>query len=283
REGERCVMPGQREPSARLKAANALMLLKAKGDLISTGYAALLKEKYQAEVFRGAGLDEINGWVNRQTEGKIERILDQIDPEMVTVLLNAVYFKAAWQSPFIAQATKDADFHLTSSATVKVPMMRRTGHFTVLARPNYRAIRLPYSMEGLAMVIVLPNDIEGAPRLAGDLGASELGALFGSLTEGKQVEVALPRFKASFNADLGRPFMQAGMRRAFDLRLADFSGMTARPPAEAPLAISAILHRAVIDVAEYGTEAAAAAPVAVRTSYQLTNDAPFPGHRPLLF
>jgi serpin B len=108
--GERCVAPGRKAPSAALKAANALMLLKAKGDMISPTYAGLLEEKYRAQVFRGAGLDEINRWVSRQTEGKIDKILDQIDPEAPAVILNAVYFKAAWQSSFMRNLTSDADF-----------------------------------------------------------------------------------------------------------------------------------------------------------------------------
>src|SRR5262249_47551063 len=80
RQDDRCVAPGRRPPSAALKAANALMLLAPKGDMISRAYAGLLERDYRAQVFRGAGLDEINRWVTRQTEGKIEKILDVIDP-----------------------------------------------------------------------------------------------------------------------------------------------------------------------------------------------------------
>ncbi len=91
--------PASRRRSCRrrrkLSVADALML-PGRGDLISAEYRALLKRDYAAEVFEGASLDDINAWVARQTRGKIERILDQLDPDAVAVLLNAVYFKARW-------------------------------------------------------------------------------------------------------------------------------------------------------------------------------------------
>jgi serpin B len=283
REGQRCIAPAHRPPSAALKSANALMLLKAKGDLISSSYAGLLEDKYRAQVFRGAGLDEINRWVDRQTEHKIDRILDQIDPDAPAVILNAVYFKAAWQSPFMRNATRDDEFSLTASTKVKVPTMHRLGHFEVLARPGYRAIRLPYSVDALAMVIVVPNEVGGADKLAGALDANALAGLFKGLTEAKTVDLALPRFKMSFRANLRQEFAAAGMRRAFDADLADFSGMTGRPPSQARLAIDGIVHRAVIEVTEEGTEAAAATAIAMVAASMPSQIEPFWVDRPFLF
>ena len=283
REGDRCVAPGRKPPSAALKAANALMLIKQRGDMISPAYAGLLERDYRAQVFRGAGLDEINRWVDRQTAGKIDKILDAIDPDTAAVILNAVYFKAAWKTPFVARATSDEDFRLTAASTVKVPTMHRLGSYQVATRAGYRAIRLPYSVEALSMVVVLPDEIGGVEKLARDLDAPALAALFRDLTEWKTVSLALPRFKTSFKAKLGELFQAAGMRRAFDLRQADFSGMTSRPPREAPLAISEVVHRAVIDVTEEGTEAAAATAVGMMTASAGPAAEPFMVDRPFLF
>jgi serpin B len=279
----RCVAPGRKPPSAALKAANALMLLKQKGDMIAPAYAGLLERDYRAQVFRGAGLDEINRWVARQTENKIDKLLDAIDPEAPAVILNAVYFKAAWKTPFIARSTSDEDFRLTPASTVKVPTMHRLGSYQMAMRAGYRAIRLPYSVDALSMVVVLPDEVGGADKLARALDAPALAALFRELTEWKTVSLALPRFKTSFKAQLGGLFQAAGMRRAFDPQLADFSGMTSRPPREAPLAIHEVIHRAVIDVTEEGTEAAAATAITMMTSSMPRNIEPFVVDRPFLF
>jgi len=108
------------------------------------------------------------------------------------------------------------------------------------------------------MVIVLPKQ-------GRDMGTAEpaekLAALFAAIGTAKLKRVALelPRFKASHTAsNLASRFQAAGMSDAFDPAAADFSGMTGRSRAEAPLHLQRILHRAVIDVTEEGTEAAAA-------------------------
>jgi serpin B len=280
---QRCIGPGQHPPSAALKAANALMLLKPNGDLISAAYAARLEQDYGAQVFRGADLATINGWVSRQTAGKIDRILDQVDPAAPAVILNAVYFKAAWAVPFVARATRDDDFKLTPATSVRVPTMHRIGNFQMITRPGFRAIRLPYSVSSLAMVVVLPDAVGGVDKLAVDLDAAALTALFADMTPWQHVDLALPRFKASFKAEIGTLFKQAGMHRAFDAQLADFSGMTGQPPVRAPLAISGVVHRAVIDVTEEGTEAAAATAVHMMAASAPARVEPFVVDRPFLF
>jgi serpin B len=265
REGAVCVTAGSFPPSARLLTANALMM-PGSGDLIAADYATLLRDKYEAEVFRNADLDQINGWVKRKTEGKIERILDRLDPSTAAVLLNAVYFKAKWAGDFSPTATRVDIFNLSSDQQISVPMMRRAANYALAARPGYRAVRMPYSVAQIAMIIALPDEIDGLDALSRRLDDDEWAALSDALhapAAAKTVDLVLPRFKTSFDVDLVSQFRAGGMTRAFDARLADFSGMSARPPSEVPIAIGSIRHRATIEVMEDGTEAAAATVVGV--------------------
>jgi serpin B len=194
-------------PSARLAVANALMLNR-QGDLISSDYRTLMKDKYAAEVFQGATLETVNGWVKERSENKIDKILDEIDNDSVAILLNAIYFKAAWAAPFAKSATRRTDFHLTRWRTVDVPMMRQEANIPMVDGPGYRAVRLPYSQKALGMVIVLPDDIDGVNAVGRRLDASKAAQLFRSLDAGaeKLVTVSLPRFKASFVTELTKPF-----------------------------------------------------------------------------
>jgi serine protease inhibitor len=261
---DRSAAPSNHVPSVRLAVANALMLARF-GDFVSSAYEALLEDSYAAEVFRNATLDDVNEWVSRKTEGKIDRMLDQLDRDSAAVLLNAVYFKAMWASVFDEDATGDEAFNLTPAQKVLVPMMRQVETFNCVTRMGYRAIRLPYEVDALGMIIVLPDAIDGDVRLdAGEL--LKLLADLRSPGESREVALAMPRFKVSFKAELVKLFRQAGMVRAFEEEEADFSGMTGLPPSEAPLAISEIVHRAVIDVMEGGTEAAAATAITVRAA-----------------
>jgi len=92
-----------RHALARDDVADALMLTKH-GGVVSKDYIALLKDKYAAEVFEDAGLEQINGWVARKTEGKIDKILDRLDQSSAAVLINAI--SAATQSPPSRRAGK---------------------------------------------------------------------------------------------------------------------------------------------------------------------------------
>jgi serpin B len=261
--GTRCVGPAQTQPSARLLAANALMLHKG-GDAIAPDYITLLKTRYAAEVFQQATLGDINGWVARKTADMIPHMLDRLDPDAAATLLDAVYFKARWASVFDKKLTKDEPFHLDRSQQADVPMMNQSASFSFVSRGGYRAVRLDYELSDLGLVIVLPDDVEGVAAVARRLDAGMLTELFGALRDGKArkpVALALPRFKSEYKADLVEPFRQMGMRKAFEPGAADFSGMTR--PGQGGLYLGTVLHRAVIDVSEESTEAAAATAVGV--------------------
>jgi serpin B len=257
RVGDWCTILARFPPSAKLRIANALMLAQG---AVAERYADLLKEKYAAEVFRGAGLDTVNGWVRQKTEGRIARILDRASD---TVLLNAVYFKSRWALTFDKKLTKPEFFNLSPTRQELVPtMLQRTRH-VVVARKGYRAIRLPYAVRTLAMVVALPDEIDGLDAVADRLDMRELSELLAALRKApaRLTVLSLPRFRTEFAADLKAHFQQAGMKRPFDLARADFSGMTGVPPSQAPMAIDQVVHRAVVEVAEESTEAAAATAV----------------------
>lgn len=123
---------------------------------------------------------------------------------------------------------------------------------------------ITYASHRIGMVVILPdNAIADTVR---QLDGNEMRSLLKELRgPPRSVDVSLPRFKTSFSASLKEPFEQMGMHRAFDWRTSDFSGMTGKSPSLVKLAIDQISHRAVIDVAEEGAEAAAATGIAVVT------------------
>ena len=245
---------GASTASFQMRVANALVIPK-RGGAISEDYSADLRHNYAAKVFRDATVTTVNNWVKENTAGKIDSILNQLDPMTALVLIDAIYFKAPWQSPFNAAATHSEAYHLINGE-ILVPTMVVRGDFALAERPGYHAIRLPYVGDRLAMVIILPDIgvVDTVRRLDGD----ELQYLLAALrTSVHRVDVSLPRFHASFLVSLAGPFAEMGMHRAFDIRTADFSGVTGKSQSRI-LAIDRIAHRAVIDVAEQGTEATAA-------------------------
>jgi serpin B len=262
RVGDICVATPRFAPSAKLLVANALMLAGAD---VAKDYKALLKDRYAAEVFQRATLDTVNGWVKERTEGKIEKIIERLSD---VVLVNAVYFKSRWAIAFDKKLTKDEFFSLSRSRQEMVPTMLQRASHVVVSREGYRAIRLPYAVRSLAMVIALPNEVEGVDDVARRLDSTELSQMLTALRAEptRLVNLMLPRFKTEYSADLKSVFQKAGMTLAFDDRRSDFSGLTGLSPKSAPTAIDQIVHRAVIEVSEEATEAAAATAIGIRVT-----------------
>jgi len=272
-------------PSATLRIANGLMLVNAAAT-VAPEFQETIRTQYGAEIFKGATIDTVNTWVKDKTEGKIERILARLDPNDSHVLLTAVYFKAPWASAFAPSATRDRPFTLVNGEAVHVPTMSQQSEFAIAKSEGLAAIRLPYAVEGLSMTIVRPDDAEGLNKLIAGLDGAKTESILQSVRDAQKRNVALsmPRFKFEFKADLIAPFKSLGMSRVFDPAQSDLSGLTGKMRSEAPSTIDQIVHRAVIEVAEEGTEAAAATAIVVTTRAMRLDDVErFAIDRPFLF
>jgi len=248
-----------RQADQKLRIANGLCLT---GGDVSDDFKFLLKDNYDAELFSG-GVDRINGWVKEKTEGKIEKILERLEPNSVCVLLNAIYFKGLWESPFKKSDTHDGPFKVSADREVTVPFMVQKSDFRLLKKPDFQAASIPYKGKQLSMVILLPNEVDGLGKLEMQLTRENLHQWLAELNAApvEKVELTLPKFKLETGYDLVPPCKALGMKDAFDSSgKADFSGMGWR---KGELWISQIKHKAFVEVNEEGTEAAAATIVAM--------------------
>ena len=203
----------------------------------------------------------INRWAETQTGGKIKDLLpvSALDANTSLVLTNAVYFKGDWKDKFAEVMTKNDDVFLAPGGRkVAVAMMRQTHQFRQVEGETFQALELPYAGDDLSMVVLLPKTADGLAELEAALTPANLTDWLGKLTSAT-VAVELPRFTLTERVDLKEVLMSMGMRSAFDLEKADFTGMRATRD----LFLSAVLQKAFVDVNEKGTEAAAAAAVAV--------------------
>ncbi|MEC9344162.1 MAG: serpin family protein, partial [Pseudomonadota bacterium] len=242
---------------AAVTVANALHLAN-RGDLVAEAYRELLRTQFDAELFTGSDLAAINGWVSDRTQGRIDRILESLDPLSVAVLLNAVHFKAGWAHPFRANATAPAPFHLSGGETVDVPTMQVTASFPLVTGADFDAIMLPYAGERLAMVVFSPAPA-GGDGLSVETVRGTIDALVGA--DAKRLRLSMPKFKSEFGADLVPAFAAMGLTLPFDGGRADFAGMIDSKEEKDRVHITQIRHKAFIEVDENGTEAAASTAV----------------------
>ncbi len=205
-----------------------------------------------------AARQTINRWVEEETRERIQDLIPPggINPLTRLVLVNAVYFEAAWKFPFDKGATHDAPFYLLDGREILVPTMTEAAGFGYAAGEGWQAVELPYEGEQVSMVILLP-DLGRFEEFERSLDAHRLAEIVGQL-EATQLSVylrlSLPKFTFTSRLELARVLAEElGMCDAFSAR-ADFSGMTGRPD----LFIDKVYHQAFVEVDEAGTEAAAA-------------------------
>ncbi|MBL8882448.1 MAG: tetratricopeptide repeat protein [Hyphomicrobium sp.] len=252
--------PLARGPGVALNVANAL----APGPKaqLSADYIAGLIVNFGAETLQGATLQSINDWVKAKTDGRVPAILDSLDPNFTAVLINAASLKARWQEPFNPQETSDRTFTLAKSAPKKVAMMERTGAYRIAGGQGLRAVVVPYADPALEMIILLPDDPQAlSPDRVVNTFSGPISAAWAALPQAQpqQVRLVLPKFAFEFKADLKEALKSMGMVRAFTAGEAEFAHMVG--PSQASPYIDKVLHRAMIEVGEIGTEAAAATAV----------------------
>jgi serpin B len=204
-------------------------------------------------------LGTINGWVSDKTKGKIPKILDQIDPDEVMFLINAIYFKGSWRLAFDPKDTGDAPFHAGDGTTQSVKTMTlpsRTHRYA--STPDAEIVELLYGNGAFAMTIVLPREHRSLADLTAGLTTARWAEWTGALAD-RSIPLTFPKFKVEYSRTMKDDLTALGMGVAFTER-ADLSGMAGQP---GDLLITRVIQKTFVDVNEEGTEAAAATVVGV--------------------
>jgi len=246
------------DPKVQLNIANSLWARK--GLVFRPEFMKRNQEFYAAEIsdldFAAPNAPQtINNWVNQKTNGKINKIVDRIPSDAVLYLLNAIYFKGNWATPFDKTETKDGQFTLLSGAKEKLPLMSQNGRFRYFENEKFQAISLPYGAGRMSMYVFLPAKNSNPKAFQAELNAANFESWVSQLrsTEGN---IVLPRFKLEYEITLNNTLKALGMAAAFDPERADFSAMYTRSSL-ANVFIGEVKHKTFVEVNEEGTEAAA--------------------------
>jgi serpin B len=250
-----------------LRVANALWAQQ--GYKFQDDFLKLTKSDYGAGFnpvdFKSAAEEArltINQWVEEKTDNKIKDLLKPgaVNPATRLVLTDAIYFKADWQTQFERSQTENENFYLSRTRkNVISPLMHRTGAYNYLNGGTFQALEIPYKSGELSMIVFLPKELDGLLEFEQLLTAFSTRQWLSQLQPVSRVTVTFPKFKVTEQLELGSTLRAMGMPSAFD-KDADFSGMTG----SRDLFLSAVIHKAFIDVNEEGTEAAAATAVVMR-------------------
>lgn len=254
----------QTPDSYTLSCSNAM--LNQKGFNVKEEFKKILFESFKALHMEidfmqenQKAVDLINGWVKEKTNDMIPKIVQSLDRNTVLILINAIYFKGTWMQKFDKKRTHPQIFYNKGIEDngKEVDMMKMKEKFPFYEDSILQALQLPYIGEEVAMLILLPRERDGLESLEKNLCPSFVQDLKIKLRK-RDVIISLPRFRLEYTKSLVPVFKELGMKHVFS-RGAEL-GIASDSP---DLAVSEILHKAVLEVNEEGSEAAAATMVAV--------------------
>jgi len=195
----------------------------------------------------------VNEWCDDKTKGMIDEIIsgDDITANTHLLLTNAIYFKGSWQAEFSKKTTVKKEFYNSIGEKAEVDFMTQRADLAYTETEKTQILKLNYLGGDLSMLVILPRENNLADLI--DNLTSEMIATWNKKFTTYNVEVQLPKFKFDFDAEMSEPLKKIGMQRAFTAKSAN------------ELIIGTVKHKAIIDVNEEGTEAAAATVVAMVT------------------
>ncbi|KFO95711.1 Alpha-1-antiproteinase 2, partial [Calypte anna] len=217
-----------------------------------------VKNFYESEVFstdfnNSSGAEnQINSYIEEKTNGKIVKLVENLDPLTTMVLVNYVFFKAHWEKPFSTLYTKEEDFFVDQKTSVKVDMMYRKGYYRNYFDEKLSCwlVQIPYN-GNVAALFVLPD--EGKMKQVEAALLKRTVSNWEKFLHDRKIHLHIPKFSISGTYDVKRIVKHVGMINLFTEQ-ADLSGITENNG----LLVSKVIHRAVLNVHENGTEVAGA-------------------------
>lgn len=258
------------DPKIKLEIANSVWT--ASDAELHPPFLEALRQSYQASAvsvnFKDPSVaDKINAWVSDHTHGKISKMVDPPLNAMRLILLDAIYFKGDWMTPFDKALTHDAPFTLADGQGVTAPRMSRTGEMSYFEDDSLQAVRLPYAGRDVSMYVFLPK--KGLDDFIRNLSMDNWRRWLGELHSRKGA-LELPRFKLENEYKLNGVLQYMGMMDAFVARRANFHGIS-----DEPLYIDWIKQKTYVDVNEEGTEAAAVTGIGFKALAVRIEEPPF--------
>ena len=249
------------DPEVKLSLANAIwyrMDFAVKPPFLTT-MGTDFDSHTEALDFRSqSALNTINQWASDNTHGKIETVLQEISPDAVMFLMNALYFKGNWTYTFDKSKTQSGPFFLADGNTVQADFMTGEIPFRIFSGNDYQVFELPYGRQNFVMDIILPSG-ELSSFLAGfDLETWNLITQGLETAQPYKASITLPKFTFSYEKYLNDQLQAMGMTDAFNPALADLSGIS-----DQNIFVSFVKQNTFVDVNEEGTEAAAVTTIGI--------------------
>lgn len=256
------------DDDCKVKTANSIWMRDEPGRFtVWPEFLQLNADYYDAAAYRApfdqSTVDDINNWCSYNTDGMIPKLLDEIAPDVVMYLINAVVFDAKWQEEYLDTSVQPRDFHAYSGETQTAEMMY-SGEDAYISDDSASGFLKYYKGMRYAFAALLPDEGVDIWDYVDSLDAETLHS---TLTNNEYcaVSAGIPKFSYDYGTELSEVLKTMGMPDALSSSTADFSKMV--DPETDSVWINRVLHKTFIDVSEKGTKAAAI------TAVEMTDEA----------
>lgn len=283
--------------------ANKIMNELEKNDIVKIANGILTKirpnekfvlkglKDYKSHIDELKNYNNVNKWVMEKTNGKIKKIIDKLSPDVMMVLLNAIYFEAFWKKQFDINHTYIKEFYNIDNSKENVELMFLRGEkLNYYENDDLKAVKLDYNIQdnSINAIAILPKSEQYLEQSINDLIENLDDNLFYNIVENlnkessiTKVNLYLPKYELDFEINLNEILKELGMSKAFE-RDAEFQGINSK----LKLFINKILQKNYINVNEKGTQACSASELEIMLESYLTKDETakdFNANRPFLF
>ncbi|MBK6348242.1 MAG: serpin family protein [Bacteroidales bacterium] len=253
------------DPEINLTLANSVWYRQ--GFEVKSPFIERLETAYQArtealDFNNPSAVNTINGWASDNTNGKIDKVLDNISPDAVMFLMNALYFKGRWTYQFDNSLTSPFRFNPENGDGANVPMMMGNFPYRKYSDNLCTAVELNYGQQNYAMDIIVPNGSLSSylQQFTGDSWLAITAGL-DAITNPLTAEIVIPKFKFEYEKYLNDQLQALGMTDAFNPELADLTGIS-----DEDIFVSFVKQNTFVDVNEEGTEAAAVTTIGIEVT-----------------
>lgn len=256
-------------PETKIKLANSIWIRDTFAKDVEADFLTRNKDYFGAMIAaldftKSTSIDAINKWVDTNTEHRIQKVIDSIDPNAQMFLINTIYFKADWLMEFAKESNRQGVFH--SDSDLNVTMMHMSESMPYVENTHYQAIQLDYKDQKTSIILVVGKNSD-IPITSNNQ--------FNQLVKGFQttsVDLTMPKVNITTDESLAETLKKLGLTKAFDPNQADFSALS-KTAQDRQLYLMDVLHKTTLTIDEKGTEAAAATTVIVGDTSMPINQA----------
>jgi len=217
---------------------------------------------YESTVEALRNVEQVNKWCKEKTHEKINKILDEIEPNTVMILLNAIYFKGIWTKQFDPKNTYKMNFYNFGDINnaVTIDTMHIKEKFNYFEDEFTQVIEIPFNKDSASAIVFLPRKDNDINYFIADLEEKKIKEYIDRM-EPYTVDLSLPKFELEFSSQLNEALQKLGMKEAFNPAKADLTGMRK----EGNIYISKVIHKTYLKIDESGAEAAGVTAVVIKT------------------